>query len=511
MFMQQSRNSSSSHYDELVQEIGLKLRQLELKSGVTAQRTECAADATAATATGLDPITKVSNWRQANPSCYGSGSVDADSSAPTKTHNGDEDDDDDDSDCSPPGGGGGGFDSGYPGSDRSGVNRTGRSGSLGFGGGGGGRRTILGNVLEEEGSARCDETESSIPSEYASTKKLPPPPNIGVFHIVAPAEDDIKQMAEEAVDDSLLQPPRGRQHLRGVLHSITDLSSDERSMFKSDRSAGGGQSSPHIPRNPPPASSTPRSPTAQPQPPTSSALTTGRQPAVLAEQIDAEIVELRNFFDDHREEMMSLIKENSQELFPKDPEHVQNFNPKTDCRIYKVNDRRVRSDLASEVTWRPNSDRRGSCESSTDAEYERRRMEFAKRRIQKTRKKQHLIQRLNNGGCAAEDKLDYSLGKAAEPKFVLGPVSATADNLAGNNCGISSFFPPVSEYSGGGGGRNDAVDCRARVQYDFSAGGGSGGRLVEAADGGQVFVPKLNLDNLSTDASIAHAAVRDPR
>ena len=268
----------------------MKLRQLELKSGMTAQqrREVKVPAASTATAAGLDPITKVSNWRQANPSCYGSGSVDADSSAPTKTHNGEEEDDEDDdsSDCSPPGGGGG-FDSGYPGSDRSGVNKTGRSGSLGFGNGGGGRRTILGNVLEEEGSARCDETESSIPSEYASTKKLPPPPNIGVFHIVAP-EDESNQVAEEAVDDGLLQPPGGRQHLRGVLHSITDLSSDERSMFdRSDRStrsaAGGGLSSPHILRNPPPASSTPRSPTMQP-PPLSSALTTGRQPAVLAEQ-----------------------------------------------------------------------------------------------------------------------------------------------------------------------------------------------------------------------------------
>ena len=69
----------------------------------------------------------MSNWRQANPSCYGSGSVDADSSAPTKTHNGEDEDD------SSSGGGLGGlggcggaageFDSGYPGSDRSGVNR----------------------------------------------------------------------------------------------------------------------------------------------------------------------------------------------------------------------------------------------------------------------------------------------------------------------------------------------------------------------------------------------------
>ena len=97
---------------------------------------------------------------------------------------------------------------------------------------------------------------------------------------------------------------------------------------------------------------------------------------------------------------MSLIKENSQELFPKDPA-LHDANPKAESRIHsKFSDRRgtsnPRSDLTSEVLWRPNdgkvSERRGSCESSTDAEYERRRMEFAKRRIQKTRKKQHLIQ-----------------------------------------------------------------------------------------------------------------------
>ena len=315
--MQQPRSSSSAHYDELVQDIGLKLRQLELKSGTTAaQQQQKAADA-ATGGGGLDPITKVSNWRQANPascqftgnnpSCYGSGSVDADSSAPTKTHNGEEEEDDS-SDCSPPAGCGGGggngteFDSGYPGSDRSGVNKTGRSGSLGLGGG---RRTTLGNVLEEEVSAaaRCeDETESSLPSEYAKLPfpgdkpaypeiVQPPPPNIGVFHVVAPEDNGGggPPAAEAANDDSLLQPP-GRQHLRGVLHSITDLSSDERSMFdKSDRSAAG--QSPHpllLPRHPPPpaASSTPRSP--QPQ----SALTTGRQPGVLAEQVGSLILEV---------------------------------------------------------------------------------------------------------------------------------------------------------------------------------------------------------------------------
>ena len=106
-------------------------------------------------------------------------------------------------------------------------------------------------------------------------------------------------------------------------------------------------------------------------------------------------MELRNFFDDHREEMMSLIKENSQELFPKVDKDLKAEGP----RIYKVNERtsnQPRPDLlTSEAAWRQQSSdrqgqRRGSCESSTDAEYERRRMEFAKRRIQKTRKKQGL-------------------------------------------------------------------------------------------------------------------------
>ena len=91
--------------------------------------------------------------------------------------------------------------------------RTGRSGSLGFcSGGGGGRRTVLGNVLEEEGSAaRCDETESSsIPSEYATTTKAKalPPPNIGVFHIVAPDEDNSQGCYSMLSDDVRLPAAR---------------------------------------------------------------------------------------------------------------------------------------------------------------------------------------------------------------------------------------------------------------------------------------------------------------
>ena len=34
--------------------------------------------------------------------------------------------------------------------------------------------------------------------------------------------------------------------------------------------------------------------------------------AILAQQIDQEILELRNFFDDHREEMLSLISDQQQ-------------------------------------------------------------------------------------------------------------------------------------------------------------------------------------------------------
>ena len=55
--LQQSRNSSSAHYDDLLQEIGLKLRQLELKSGMTTKE-ETTADVSV---NGIDPITKVNN------------------------------------------------------------------------------------------------------------------------------------------------------------------------------------------------------------------------------------------------------------------------------------------------------------------------------------------------------------------------------------------------------------------------------------------------------------------
>ena len=58
--MQQSRNSSSAHYDDLLQEIGLKLRQLELKSGMAKEEEETAINADVSV-NGIDPITKVSN------------------------------------------------------------------------------------------------------------------------------------------------------------------------------------------------------------------------------------------------------------------------------------------------------------------------------------------------------------------------------------------------------------------------------------------------------------------
>ena len=49
------------------------------------------------------------------------------------------------------------------------------------------------------------------------------------------------------------------------------------------------------------------------------------QPQILAEQIDSEIVELRNFFEDHREEMMSLLhgEEERNTSLPVFPHHRQ--------------------------------------------------------------------------------------------------------------------------------------------------------------------------------------------
>ena len=45
------------HYDDLLQEIGLKLRQLELKSGMAKEEITTNADVSI---NGIDPITKVS-------------------------------------------------------------------------------------------------------------------------------------------------------------------------------------------------------------------------------------------------------------------------------------------------------------------------------------------------------------------------------------------------------------------------------------------------------------------
>jgi hypothetical protein len=430
---------------------------------------------------GIDPITKVSNWRNANPSCYGSGSIDADSPAPPKEQNGD--DGASYSDCSPPAAE---FDSGYPGSDRSGVYRTGRSGSFGLGASG--RTATLGNVEEEEVN-KCEESDSSLPSEYV----LPPPTrgkdvdevaikevvlsNVGVFQFSAYEDPAVKAASDgfacNGADDSLLQPPGGRQHLRGILHSITDLSSDERSMFEKSDTAGGAAQ--------PTASSTPRSPPL-------SALTTGRQPAALAEQIDQEIVELRNFFDDHREEMLSLIKENSQELFPK-----RNNKAATVKRPALAMHKDERQ--AAVVV---------SGDSSTDIEVERKRIEFARRR-QKTRKKYHNLEEVE---CERETTNGLPAPCKFEPNFLLGSLpkgesAAVVGGGSGGGRGISAFFPPVGRHE-------DVIEEDEDERRIYASSNGlmsSGGRLVDTADG-KVFIPKLNLDNIWTDQSMA---TRDPR
>lgn len=169
---------------------------------------------------------------------------------------------------------------------------------------------------------------------------------------------------------------------------------------------------------------------------------------VLAEQIDQEINELRNFFDDHREEMLSLLNEN------KNSTTIRNVS--LPANIMEQKSTIAAKSPRSLARLRQRSYNRPTLLSEEDSDsaavQEERRLEFERRRQRK--------QRLH----ASQFKQQKSNSEMMEePSFAIG---APASERSGG--AISAFFPHVD---------------------------GGGGRHVDTVDGEQVFIPRLSLDD----------------
>ena len=343
------------------------------------------------------------------------------------------------------------FDSGYPGSDRSGFKFYSLRGlSPGNNSQAKSNQRFLFNLEEED---RSQHSKGLHPEEDASDSSSLPsdfqPPQTSERRKASPQQQQQQQQQQ------LLKPPNLH---RTYLHSVTDLSSDERSMVEERRRQE------EMNQNQPVLTSTPvkEVPLQQLQPQQQqqqqitprSELSSGRQPVILAKQIDHEINELRNFFDDHREEMLTLLNDNSQELFPDQP--PQNFplpQPPQKSSLKSTNS----FDSATEFG---------------DIQQERK-MEFERRRKSRNRRHNKMI-------SSSPSVLAYSDQEQIQiqPDFALGADTNDPDEYgAGPKAGISALFPPVVPH----------------------------GRQIEA-DRGPIFVPRLNLEDVWTDEE-----KRDPR
>jgi len=396
------------------------------------------------------------------------------------------------------------LDSGYPGSDRSTVHYYSLKGlspaSHGQQGQKRGDARQLFNLEEEErshsqrsvrvepesatatlpvrahGDLMASADSSSLPSDYA------PSPSNGrtrsprrrrvnnrarrLFPVSAAAA---AAATTEPPSSATLKPPDAH---RTYLHSVTDLSSDERSMFED--AAEDQQIRPQLPSPVPTEAAGPSQSLHLPseiKQPMSSACSTSRQPAALAQQIDREILELRSFFDDHREEMMSMLHEGHAEANA--PVH---YNSEPVAAISPDQLMHFHADLGPK--------RRGSAaDSGTDVGdlAEERRREFERRRQQRaSNKKKHIQQQLIRSSSSPVHVVDGQ----CEPQ---------------KRNSISALFPKMSASSAGGSAEaNKASTCSLDV--------GQHGRHVTAPDGSSVFIPRLHLDDVWTDEE-----ARDPR
>jgi len=176
--------------------------------------------------------------------------------------------------------------------------------------------------------------------------------------------------------------------------------------------------------------------------------------AILAQQIDQEILELRNFFDDHREEMLFLISDQ--------PQTAKKLTTSAGCSPIVFESQQKSTGSPKRSSRRRNQAVRNStnqfiCSDSEESQdvQEERRADFEKFRNQK--------------------KLKRKVPQFEAPQFAIG------QPLSNDNLKISALFPRLED-----------TNCQPGRD---NLTGSADGRHVPTIDGDQIFIPKLNLDD----------------
>eukprot|EP00094_Tigriopus_californicus_P011557 TCALIF_11162-PA protein Name:"Protein of unknown function" AED:0.30 eAED:0.30 QI:205/0.5/0.6/1/0.75/0.8/5/30/873 len=307
------QTSQNPHFQALLKDVGEKLSDMEhqQRQGLEQQ---------------IDPIQKVRHWNEMHRD---------QSFSPTLPM----DDIEKEGLGSPPAE----FDSGYPGSDRSG--------------------------------------------KFFSLKGTPPQ----LHHVLSHVEE--RDESQPIAPNAQLHHPVKENLIRvHHLHSVTDLSSDERSMFD----------------------------------PATNTLSSSKQPVNLAQQIDDEILELRNFFEDHREEMLSMLHGDT-DLIPMSLKQLNQKSQRLQSQPSKPNDP-------------PESP------SDSDAFDLERRRAFQKRRERSKQRRNLSVQ--------------SNYQPSSQPRFQIGQtVTSPIEPVP-----ISSFFPDVQVKHG-----KQEPNCGEKIQLENKA------------------------------------------
>ncbi len=218
--------------------------------------------------------------------------------------------------------------------------------------------------------------------------------------------------------------------------------------------------------------------------------------AILASQIDQEIIELRNLYEHHREEMMTLASKGN--LLQNKP-IVQQHNIDTQTMAIRSPTKQPRMFASRQSASKCFESESDSVDLSLQEE---RRLEFQqRRRLRQLQKKRHPVdvgadvRHRQSGNDVSRNNKDVLV----QPKFAIG--SLTSPVAQNKNPGISSFFPPV---------------CCSSIEpknHPASSLDVADGRRVALADGDEIFIPKLDLEELVSEGSenFGGPRQRDPR